>query len=298
MGRIHSAFIHRRVNKKMVSKKTRIGCTLLVLNFLHIHAFETDKCDHESLTTVLGKTRSTCWDSKIESREDICGQFEKTRECVASNLDKCFHQENIKKITKETLADLSISKTEMLLNPVVQKAQGFNLSKAEVDSLFSVCPNIPDKTFIENLGYWEWVDAGVSTDNNCTEEEITDFNAESEKCLDSEFENTEAWLGRISAHRGSKQSAICLDFGFDLMVENCLKKTSPSCLSMRERSFLKTNLVEPMHYLLKKLFDLAGENLPEFELDCSDFSGSVMPKPSTSIAYIVFSIPLFYVNMQ
>jgi len=292
MGRINSVFIHLRLNKKMVSKKTRIGCTLLVLNFLHIHAFETDKCGHENLTTDIGKLH-TCWNSITESRENICGQFEETRECIASNLDKCFHQEDIKKTTMETLADLRSFKTDMLLNPVVQKAQGFNLSKAEVDSLFSVCPNIPEKTFIENIGAQPVIvlEHGVRTDNNCTEEDITDFDAGSEKCLESELENME---GSLSVQRGSKQSAICPDF--DRAVENCLRKTSPSCFSMRERSLLRSSLVEQMRYVIKTIKELAGEHWPE--LDCSDFSGSsVMTDPSTSIAYIVFSISLFYVNI-
>ena len=264
--RIHSVFVHRRLNRKMVSKKTIIGCTLLVLNFLHIHGFETDKCDHENLTTALGKLH-TCWDSITESREDICGQFEETRECVASNLDKCFHQKDIKKTTEETLVDLRTIKTEMLLSPDMQKAQGFILSEAEVDSLFFVCPNIPDKTFIENIGAQLVfvLEHGVRTDNNCTEEEITDFNAGSGKCLDSELEKAEAQLWRISAHRGSKQSTICPDFdgavgNFDRAVGNCLRKTSPSCFSMRERSFLRSNLVEQMQYLLKTVKELAGEN--------------------------------------
>ena len=289
--RIHSVFIHQRLNKKMVSKKTRIGCTLLVLNFLHIDGFETDKCDHQTLTIDIGKLH-TCRDSITESMEDICGQFEETRECVASNLDKCFHQEDIKKTTEETMAFLKGFQTKMLLSPEIQKYQGFILSKAEVDSLFSACTNLPDKTFKENLHVF-FLKAGVRTDNNCTEEDITDFNTGSGKCLVSEHENTEAQLGRISADRGFKQSTICPDF--DRVVGNCLRKTSPSCFSMRERSFLRRKLVKEFQYVFKKANDLLGENW--FDLNCSDFSGSVMTNPSISIAYIVFSMPLFYVNI-
>jgi len=278
----------------MVSKKTRIGWTLLVLNFLHIHAFETDKCGHENLTTALGKLH-TCWDSITVSREDICGQFEETRECIANNLDKCFHEENIKKTSEETLAELRSFKTAILLTTDVQKAQGFNLSEAEVDSLFSVCPNIPDKTFIENIGAQPVfvLEPGVRTDNNCTEEEITDFNAGSEKCLESELDNTEAQftVREDFSHPGSNETTICLYF--DRVVGKCLRKTLPSCFSMRERIFLRSNLEEQIQYLFKKVMDLAGEIWPE--LDCSVFSGSVMTNPRTSIAYILFAISLFYI---
>merc|ERR1712106_1148860 len=258
MGTIDSAFVHPGQIKKMVTKKTRIFCTLLLFNNLISNAFETDKCDHGNLTAALGKLIS-CLDTRTDPEDDICVQFEKTGECAASILENCFDEENILKITKEVLADLRDVKTGWMLDPDIQNDLGLILlSEAEVDSLFSACPNIPDKTFAENQNktFFALDLEAVRTDDNCTNEEIIDVNVESLRCIESEMENLD----------------------LERTVGNCLKKTFPSCFSMRERSFLRSNLSDQIHVLLKKLADLAKSVWPEVEQisfsNCSVFSGS------------------------
>jgi len=259
----------------MVTKKIRIFCTLLLFNISISNAFETDKCDHGNLTSALGKLNS-CLDTRADSGDDICIQFEKTRDCAAGILEKCFNTENISKIAKEVLGFLRAVKTGRMLEPDIQNALGLiPLSEAEVDSLFSACPNIPDKTFTENQNTTFFALEDVRTDDNCTKEEIIDVNVESWRCFESEMENLEN-LEITADHRGSIQSIICS--GLDRTVGNCLTKTFPSCFSMRERSFLRSNLSDLIQFMFMKLADLAKSVWPEIEQisfsNCSVFSGS------------------------
>ena len=123
-----------------------------------------------------------------------------------------------------------------------------------MDSLYSACPNVPDKSYSENVEPKLFValEAGVGTDDNCTETEVMKVNIGRAKCAKSEMENAKSQLSsRLRSARGSYQSTICSVL--DGTVGKCLRKPFPACFSERERVFLKTSMSEDFKIFFIKM---------------------------------------------
>jgi len=282
----------------MALENILIAFSLLAWNFLQTDGFETDKCDHGNITASLRKLQ-TCLRAEDDTGEDdICHDFKSSRECVTSNLEQCFTKANVERIANETLGEIRLATTELLLNPAFQKIEGFVLTEAQVDSLYSACPNIPDKSFSENVErkLFFALEAGVRTDDNCTENEITKVNVGGgAECVKLEMENAKSQLNsRLRSARGSYQSTICSVL--DGTVGKCLRKPFPECFSERERVFLKKTMAETLQNRFKEAEDLLGSKLGQISFsDCSVFSGSRMNYPTSSIVYVVLAISSFFV---
>jgi len=259
--------------------------------------FETDICDHGNFTASLRKLQ-TCLNAEDDSGEDdICHEFKSGRKCVNNNLQECFTKANVERIANETVGGLRLASTNLILNPAFQKSQGFVMTEAQVDSLFSACPSVPDKSFSENVEPKIFIalEAGVQTDGNCTEDEMTKVNVGRAKCAKSEMENAKSQLSsRLRSARGSYQSIICSVL--DGTVGKCLRKPFPECFSERERVFLKKIMTENFQNLFKAVEDLFGSKLGQISFsDCSVFSGSKLNYPTSSIVYVVLAISSFFI---
>ena len=168
----------------MAPEKTFLIFSLLALNCMITAGFETEKCDHGNIMASLRKLQ-TCMNAEDDAgKDDICHEFKSSRECVASNLQECFAEDNVERIANETLGAIRHAASKLLLNPAFQKSQGFVVTEAQVDSLYSACPNVPDKSFSENVEPKLFValEAGVGTDDNCTEAEVMKVNVGRAKC--------------------------------------------------------------------------------------------------------------------
>jgi len=279
----------------MALENILIAFSLLAWNFLQTDGFETDKCDHGNITASLRKLQ-TCLRAEDDTGEDdICHEFKSSRECITSNLEECFTKANVERISNETLGEIRLGATEILLDPDFQKIKGFVLTEAQVDSFYSACPNIPDKSFSENVDpkLFFALEAGVRTDDNCTENEMIKVNVGRAECEKLERENAISQLNsRLRSARGSYQSTICSVL--DGTVGKCLRKPFPECFSKRERVFLKKTMTENLQNLFKVVEDLFGLGQISFS-DCSVVSGSRMNYPTSSIVYVVLAISSFFV---
>jgi len=272
-------------------------------------AFHTEGCDHKNMTLSLGKLEACLKAEHGTSNDDICGPFESTRECVISNMKNCFAEDDLQRIAKETQGAQRQAATKLLLNPSMQKAQGFVLTEAQVDSLYSACPNIPDKTFSDNVEPKQFfaLEAGVQTDNNCTQVDISEINVGGGECVESQMEHAKSQLSRrLGSTRGSRkriQSTICSVL--DGTVGKCLRKPLPACFSERERVFLKTTMSKNLQNLFKALEDLLASKLGQISFsDCSVFSvtrsaypisGSKIINPTSGMVYVFLAISFFYI---
>ena len=71
--------------------------------------------------------------------------FNQTRECLISNLQECFIEDDVHSTTNETLVVLMKTITKVWLSPFYQKVDVFNKSESEINSFLSDCPNIPNE---------------------------------------------------------------------------------------------------------------------------------------------------------
>jgi len=280
----------------MVSKYILVVFSLLLVKLMVSDAFRTDQCDHANLTISVRKLQ-TCLDD-VSGDDDICSPFLEANECVTNNLKECFIEDDLQRIAKEKLGGIRVASTKLILNPALQTAHlGFVLSEAEVDSLFSTCPNIPDKNFSENVKFKHFfvLEAGVKTDDNCTEDEITEVNGLGE-CEKSELEKFKAQITRrLRSARGSVQSTICSVL--DGTVGKCLRKPLPACFSERENIFLKNKMSENIQNVFKVVEeDLIGEKLGKLSFsDCSVFSDSRTIFPTSSMLIVMLALTSFFV---
>ena len=257
----------------MVPPNILVCFSLLLLKSMMTDGFQTDQCDHGNMTLSLRKLR-TCLDADHDtSDDDFCAPFESTRECVISNLKNCFPEDALQRIAKET--------------------QG----TVRQDSLYSACPNIPDKSFSDNVEPTQFfaLEAGVETDNNCTQMEISEINVGGGECEKSEMENAKSQLSsRLRSARGSIQSTICSVL--DGTVGKCLRKPLPACFSERERVFLKTTMSKNVQNLFKALEDLLSSELGQISFsECSIFSASKINNATSSMVYVFLAIFSFYI---
>ena len=83
--------------------------------------------------------------------DDFCYAFTSANDCVRNHLSTCFAEEDIDRTANETLGELRKAITKLILHPAYQKKIGFTLSENDLDAAFEGCPNIPEKSFAENL---------------------------------------------------------------------------------------------------------------------------------------------------
>ena len=261
---------------------------VLLFNLMGINTFQTENCEHGELTEVISKLGKCLEkDSEVGDNYDHCTIFEDGRECVTENLKDCFLEEDLETIVKNTLATIRNASAQLLLHQGLQQAQGFFLSEEDIDSLFSTCPNIPDKSTAQNVTSqkFKMLEAGVRTDKNCTKDETMTVNAGTEQCLKTETANFNAQLGRSLTHLGSFQSAICSLL--DKTVGKCIRKPLPLCFSQREKLYLKSEIAETIE-------DLVGLTGISFS-SCSAFSSSEIINAPSGLLHILFMIFYFYV---
>ena len=258
----------------VVEVGVELGNILLLLNIIGIKSFETDKCKHEKLipaVTELGK----CLEEDSDAGNDHCSPFEEARNCVTDNLKDCFLEEDVARISENTLANIRNQSTKLLLHPVFQQSLGIALSEEDVDSIFSTCENIPGKTQAQNAKTQKIVvlESGVRTDNNCTKNEMTKVNNELILCMEVEKEKAKAELGKGLSRRASIQSTICSIM--DKTLGKCIRKPFPFCFSDKENTFLKSEITDQMKIAFEAVEDLLGATQRGISISsCSVFSGS------------------------
>jgi hypothetical protein len=283
-----STFFHCR-QVKMVFKETIVASfSLILLKYFLTDGFETNKCDHRTLTMSLRKVQACITAVDESDNDDFCSEFPHTRECVTSNLPECFSEEHVEKMAKECLGFLRQGLTKLLLNTDIQKVLGFVLAEAELDFLFDACPSVPDKSFAEKVGqkYFYALETGVRTDKNCTENEMKNINVVSAECWLSEVEKALTQLSRRLGYAGgSYQTTACSVL--NETVGKCMRAPLPACISERERMFLKTTMLEDF----KSIVDIFESEFGQISLsDCYLFSASKLNYPTSSVVYLMLSL--------
>merc|ERR1712179_816173 len=284
---------HLKHTKKMVVEK--VINILLLLNLMGINAFETEKCKHEKLisaATDLGK----CLEKDSEAGDDHCTPFEEARHCVDENLKDCFVEDDVTRITKDTLAGIRNASTRILLHPAFHQSIGVVITEEMVDEMLSTCENIPDKTKAQNIEKQKIVilEDGVKTDNNCTREEVMEVNNEIMQCMKVEKENAQAKLRKVVSRKASVQSAICSIMNKTL--GKCIRKPFPFCFSKREKAFLKSEIKEQMKSVFEAVEDLLGASGYGISISsCSVFSSSEIYTQPSVFVYILLMVFSLYI---
>merc|ERR1712215_15456 len=273
-----------------------IGIVLL-FTVIGINTFATDQCEHEELITAVADFDKCLenFGSDSDGEYNHCTPFEEGRECVDGHLGGCFVEEDLARIVQNTLGKIRNVSTQFLLNPDVQESQGFVLSEAEVDVVYSTCKNIPDKTFAQNIENQKLIilEEGVTTDNNCTKAEVKEVNNEINQCWIVEMKKAKAEIRNFS-HRGSIQAMICSIM--DKTLGKCFRKPYSPCFSEREKSYLKSELAD----IFKDLFEAIEDLLPSSKhgvsiSSCSVFSSSEKKNQPSHLVHIMFVIFSLYV---
>ena len=227
-------------------------------------AFETDQCDHKKITEAIGKL-TECLDKEDGDEvndEDICSPFRSGGECVKTNLRECFSENDVKRIAKETVADLRKT-TRHVLNSKIGKYLGILLSEEDIqkmNSLIAACPNMPEQSFSENLKATAFyaLDIAVRTDMNCATDQIAKFNVDIGECHKEEVDNAIPQLSRRIQSGGNLLQNIC-----SVLSETagtCLRKPLPECFSERESVFLKASMIEDGINGLREVIKQLGAN--------------------------------------
>merc|ERR1712215_432088 len=270
---------------------------LLLSSHVFVDAFFTEKCDHGNVTVSLRNLRS-CANEEGNENGDFCSDFKDKRNCVFDNMQKCFKNDDIEKEAKGVLAEVRETVTAVLLNPSMQEANNFYLTEDQIETMISSCPNVPDKSFVDNHEPQNIYGLhAFSTDKNCTNKDLKTMDQTFTKCFKDEAENAKSQLRNyISSRRGSIQSSLC-----SLLyktVGKCLRLKLPSCLSKKEEAFISSSYmsnIRDSYVAVEGLLHTKDSGISFAK--CSIFSGSSYPKSiSTLLMLIIVSLKVIYFN--
>ena len=256
----------------MVSRSILLCFSFALLKLSFTLAFQTDQCDHTEIIEALGKLQK-CLEQEYDDDdgEDVCFSFRKAGECVKPNLGECLSKNAVERSAKETVADLQ--QTQVNLYTLV--GIGIGLSEKDIKkftSLVDACPNMPEKSFSENLKAKAFyvLDAAVKTDMNCPEDQITKFNIDLGECEKMEVHKALPQIGRMIQSGRINPPKVCSILSET--VGKCWRKPLPDCLSWREEAFLKTETIRDGIDGLKEFVYQAGADGTITFPECPVFS--------------------------
>jgi len=279
-----------------------ITSVLLFSSGVFVGAFFTDKCDDGNVTRSLTNLHYCMVDNEIEDG-DICTGFQGARDCAFDNMKKCFKNDDIEREAENLVAQVKNIQIKsvaasILLNLSYSKAKGFYLTEDEVESMFPSCQNVPDVSFVENLETMRISGLqALSTDKNCTNQDLKSTDHMLSKCFKDENENVKKQRNKfMNSRRESRQSRVC-----SLLSETvgkCLNLTLPSCLSEREKSFIWFIYKKKLRNEFKALDDFLKTRESGFSFSrCSIFLySSSLPHSASSIFVFLVIVLLKIIN--
>merc|ERR1712215_590598 len=222
--------------------------TSLLISFqCSVDAFFTEKCDHASVTSSLENLWNCLNDHQTQKREgvvDFCLPIQKARECVFENMRECFKKDDIERTANETIANVEKVAAIFLS---IKEGNDIDQGLQEIVTIFSSCPNVPDKEFIEGVGRKQiTVLDAVFTDRNCSKEDLKEVDNVYSKCLHDEKEVYDKQLKSMSLQKDSIQETLCSLI--DRTFGKCSDQPLPQCLVKEEEIFIEK-------YFKKKLYE-------------------------------------------
>jgi len=280
----------------MVPLNTLFGVILLILTSRSIEAFKTSSCDHGNVTTSQMNLQSCVESTANSGNDDYCSPLQLNSNCVTKNLKECFSEDDVKRVALERVLIVKKVTKELMLHRDVQKSQGFSISEAQIDSAYSACPQIPDKSFSENpANFISWaLRAGAKTDNNCSEAAIEEVNLGLGECQKTEMENANTQIKNMKYLSRSLYSTFCSIM--DETIGKCLRRSFPDCFTERERVFIRSTMKNDLGHTFMVIDGFLGSKMGRI-MDCSVFSNSKRIYSTFSMVYVLivaYSVVFFF----